>query len=307
VPVGNYPVSATYSGDATFAASSGSASLDLTAVPTTTALSATPNLVYVGQNLTLSATVTAPSGTPTGTVNFLYAGQTFASAPIVSGVATFTTSTASLPSGVYDVTASYPGEGSFAASTSGAAQVSVGSASTTTTLTSPNSTITSPANFTLVATVARSSGTGTPTGSVTFSYSGVALATVALNSAGVATYSRPTGGIPVGQYALTAKYNGDASDKVSTSSSLTVTLAGTVDVAVTVNPLANRHVISPLIYGTNFPPSTSYILNTNSTLARWAGDASSNYNWQTGITNLADDYFYANYPLKRSTTPPRAT
>ena len=69
------------------------------------------------------------------------------------------------------------------------------------------------------------------------------------------------------------------------------------------NPLANRHVISPLIYGTNFPPSAAYVQNTNSTLARWAGDAATNYNWLTGITNLADDYFFANFPFNGSGAP----
>jgi hypothetical protein len=41
----------------------------------------------------------------------------------------------------------------------------------------------------------------------------------------------------------------------------------TTDVTVTVNTLANRHVISPYIYGANFPPTEAYI--TTGGVTRW--------------------------------------
>jgi len=57
-------------------------------------------------------------------------------------------------------------------------------------------------------------------------------------------------------------------------------------VEVSVNALANRHVISPYIYGANFPPSQAYIKNAGVTLSRWGGNSSSRYNWKLNVTNL---------------------
>jgi hypothetical protein len=303
LPTGSYVVTANYSGDANFEPSSGTVTVTLDpADATTTTLSVTPNPAYIGQTVTLTATVNSNIGYPSGSVNFIYQGQVLGTATLVNGVGTFSASTSTLSSGAYIVSAQYTGNQTFAPSSSAATQVSIGNASTTTTLSTTTPVITPPGNVSLTATVARTSGTGTPTGTVTFSYSGGTLATVALNSAGVAAFTAPTTGVAVGQYAINASYSGDASDKASSATALTLTVAGLTSVSVTVNPLANRHTISPLIYGTNFPPSTSYILNTNSTLTRWAGDASSGYNWQTGNTNLASDYFFANYPFN-STEP----
>jgi hypothetical protein len=86
--------------------------------------------------------------------------------------------------------------------------------------------VTPPAAVTLTATVARSASgaADTPTGSITFSTDGITLATVKLNSKGVASITASSNGYPAGKYPITAKYSGDASDAASTSSSVTVTV-----------------------------------------------------------------------------------
>ena len=66
-------------------------------------------------------------------------------------------------------------------------------------------------------------------------------------------------------------------------------------VPVTVNLLADRHPISPYIYGANFPPSAAYIANAGVTLSRWGGNNSSRYNWKLNVTNLDDDWYFENY------------
>ena len=66
-------------------------------------------------------------------------------------------------------------------------------------------------------------------------------------------------------------------------------------VTVTVNLLADRHPISPYIYGANFPPSASYITNAGLTLSRWGGNNSSRYNWKKNVTNLDNDWYFENY------------
>lgn len=67
---------------------------------------------------------------------------------------------------------------------------------------------------------------------------------------------------------------------------------GSQAVQITVNALANRHPISPLIYGVNFPPSTAYIQTTGATFIRWGGNASSSYNWTNYFADSGRDWYY---------------
>jgi hypothetical protein len=77
----------------------------------------------------------------------------------------------------------------------------------TTLTTSPSSTIFGQP-VTLTATVSPTPGTGVPTGTVTFFDGGTPLGTVALNSAGQATFT--TTSLAPGAHGLSAFYNGDA-------------------------------------------------------------------------------------------------
>jgi hypothetical protein len=71
--------------------------------------------------------------------------------------------------------------------------------------------------------------------------------------------------------------------------------AGTI--AVTVDVLQNRHAISPLVYGVNFPPDTNYISDSGATFVRWGGNASTRYNWKNFNTNAAADWYFSNRPM----------
>ena len=194
-----------------------------TTVNTTTALAATPNPATPGNTVTLRATVTPASGTtkPSGTVTFLYGTTQLGSAALSNGVATFSASSAGLPDGSYVVTAKYAGSSGFNAS-SGTTTVVLAPATTTTLRVTPT-TVTPPASVTLTATVTKQSGSGTPTGSVTFSVATDVLATVNLSS-GVAKLTSATTGVAAGSYPVTAHYNGDSSDPQSTSNTVTVTV-----------------------------------------------------------------------------------
>ena len=68
-------------------------------------------------------------------------------------------------------------------------------------------------------------------------------------------------------------------------------------VTVSINTLANRHSISPYIYGVNFPGDTTYITDSGTTFVRWGGNASSRYNWKTFNTNSANDWYFLNRPM----------
>ncbi len=66
---------------------------------------------------------------------------------------------------------------------------------------------------------------------------------------------------------------------------------------------AERHTISPLIYGMSFADeaqSADIALPLN----RWGGNAVTRYNWQNDSSNRASDYFFANVPNNNSDTLP---
>ena len=175
--VGSHTITADYSGDTTFAASTGSDSAAPQVVKkaaTTTTLASAPNPSVPDQTVTFTATVaaTAPgTGTPTGTVNFLEGTTTLASSVTLNGSdqATFTTS--SLAVGSHTLTAHYSGDTSFQISTgsdSASPQV-VNKASTTTSISSVSNPSVFGQTVTFTASVAPvSPGTGTPTGTVNF-------------------------------------------------------------------------------------------------------------------------------------------
>jgi sugar lactone lactonase YvrE len=144
LPAGADDLTAVYSGDTGFAASTSSVYTEtITAAPTTTAttttLMASPNPAVSGMTVTFTATISpAPTGTPTGTVSF-YNGATLLGTETVSssGVATFTSD--SLPSGVLSIGAVYSGNSGFAGSTSSTFTETV---NTTYTVTAPPAPVT---------------------------------------------------------------------------------------------------------------------------------------------------------------------
>ena len=127
-------ITAVYSGNVIFAASTSTALIETVTkaalTTTATSLSASPTQTTSGQQVVLTATVSpAPTGSPSGTVNF-YNGTTLLAtiSANASGVATFTTS--SLPLGVNSITAVYSGNAGFAGSTSTNVSVTVLSTAT---------------------------------------------------------------------------------------------------------------------------------------------------------------------------------
>jgi CubicO group peptidase (beta-lactamase class C family) len=230
--------STTYSVDANTGASSrtGTISIANTAYTVTeagglsvatTKVTATPDPVTVGQSVTLKATVTGSSGTPTGKVSFTVGGTTLATVTMSAGVATLNASTNGEAPGSYPVVGVYSGSSTYGTSSSTATPVTLNKAPTSTTVTASPTSVTPPASVTLTATVKRSTSgaAGTPSGSVTFYVNGsTALATINVNGSGVAKLTASTSGYPAGTYAVTAKYNGDSGDVVSTSTGVNVTL-----------------------------------------------------------------------------------
>jgi hypothetical protein len=124
LPAGSLGITAVYSGDAQFIAST-SASLNqvVNKSSTTTTLSSTPNPSTFGDPVTFTATVTSSSGAiPTGVVEFVQGNTTLGSATLAGGSATFVISTLPLKNNgmpaTHNIKAKYLGDGSNQNSTS---------------------------------------------------------------------------------------------------------------------------------------------------------------------------------------------
>lgn len=198
---------------------------------TSTTLSASPTAVLRGNTVTLTAMVTrtGASGTPGGTVTFAAAGQTLGASMVgTNGVATFSAPTSTSPLGVFPVTAHYSGDSADNPSSSASVNVAVQSATSTSMSLVPGS-IQQGQSGVLTAQVARIGNAGNATGTVTFLYGSVALATATLAD-GVAQISVSSGTTSLGSYNITARYNGDPSDQSSISSAVVATITPAVDV-----------------------------------------------------------------------------
>ncbi len=186
---------------------------------TTTLLASSANPSSPGQSVTLQASVTAPAGTPTGTVDFVDGTTVIAAkVPVASGSATHSTST--LQPGSHSITAVFRPDANtdFAGSTSPPlAQVILGTTSTALTSSVNPSTHGQPIMFT--ATVTGESGT--PTGTVTFTDGPTTLGQTPLTN-GIAAFSTAT--LTQGPHTIVASYSGDSAFGVSKSPPITQTV-----------------------------------------------------------------------------------
>jgi uncharacterized repeat protein (TIGR03803 family) len=105
---------------------------------------------------------------------------------------------------------------------------------TTTSLTASPNPASVGQQITLKATVTKSAGSATPTGTVTFRSGSLSIGSSAINGSGVASLAASSNGLPPGVYPVTATYSGDANfnPSASTGSSVTLHSAATVTTLV---------------------------------------------------------------------------
>jgi subtilase family serine protease len=222
--LGNHSITASYSSDATYAASTSLAvAQTVNADPTSTVLVTSSNPSIYGQNITFTATVKpgAPgSGTPTGTVTWFDGGTALTTVALSNGRATYTTNALAL--GGHAISVAYGGDGNYLASNSATSSQQVNQDVTTAKVTSSLNPAAFGRSVTFTTTIRASSpGSGTPTGSVSFLDGGILLGTGTL-SGGIATFT--TTMLASGNHTITVSYAGDANFKTSTSSALTQTI-----------------------------------------------------------------------------------
>ncbi|MFI9260437.1 beta strand repeat-containing protein, partial [Streptomyces sioyaensis] len=235
---GVHNVTATYSGDADFSASSGTDTQTVNQASTTTAVTSAPDPSVFGEAVTFTATVAVTSpgaGSPTGTVTFVIdgAGGGTLTGTVSGGTASVTTST--LEPGTHNVTATYNGDANFAGSV-GTDTQTVNQASTTTAVASAPDPSVVGESVSFTATVAPvSPGAGTPTGTVTFVIDGGGGGTLTGTlSGGTTTVSTST--LDAGVHNVTATYSGDADFSASVGTDTQTVNPASTTTAVTSAP-----------------------------------------------------------------------
>ena len=239
---GTYSITAQYAGDSNNTGSMSATLSEKIITSTTTALVSSLNPSVVGQAVTFTATVSSNAGAPPNgeTITFKNGSAVLGTAPLSGGPASMNTS--SLPAGAFTITASYPGDATFAASTSpGLRQVvnSTTKSATSTTLASSLNPSIYGQKITWTATVT-TIGPVPPTGTVSFNWSDgfrtFNIGSATLNSSGVAVLTRSN--LNADPYPLTAKYQGDTNNLASTSPLLNQTVLQTTS-AATITSLPN--------------------------------------------------------------------
>jgi hypothetical protein len=215
--LGQNAITAVYSGDAHFAASTAPAFDDtVSQASTTTTVTSSANPSATGEIVTFTAAVApiAPGGgTPTGSVTFFNGSTQLAVAPLSVGSASYSTSALAL--GSYAISAVYSGDTDFLGSASPSITQNVNEAgSNTTTSSSANPSVFGQSVTFTAQVTAAAPGLGTPTGTVSFFDGNTELDTARL-IAGAASYS--TSDLTRGGHFITAVYSGDASFGPSTS------------------------------------------------------------------------------------------
>lgn len=215
-PVGTDTVTASYSGDSTFAPQTTTTTVTIVKATPTFSEAAAPASIPFGTQDTLSASG-LPAGA-TGTVTFSSGGSTLCVATIP---ATSCQTATSLPAAAYPVTATYSGDGNYTSA------IATGASFTVTQLATSMTESTSPPTIPY-GTADTVSVSGLPvgaTGTVTFKSGASTLCVATLPALSCAT---PTTLVP-GVYPVTATYSGDVDyvGTTATGASFTVTLAST--------------------------------------------------------------------------------
>ncbi len=181
---------------------------------------------------------TAPSCTPTGTVQ-LFVGTTPVGIPVtLDGNGTASTSINGQNVGTLTVTAVYSGDIFYANSTAPALSVTVTTGTTSAAVTLSSASVPQFQPLTITAKVTSATG-GIPTGTITFLADGQSIGMGSLNSSGVASIVDPQSGINpatqlpytpqsfgllAGSHGITAVYSGDANYAKTTSPVATLTI-----------------------------------------------------------------------------------
>jgi len=225
---GTRSISASYLGDSTFG---GSTSPTLPQVvqlePTSTSLNSAPNPSTQSQAVTFTASVTAASGKPGGSITFAEGATLLGKVNIANGQASLTLT--NLTVGSHSIAATYSGDINFQSSTSPAVQQVVNAVVATpvfSNLTPSQAIPFGTANINLSGLISAPGPVYPPANeSVTVTIGG-AQQRVTIGAKGAISFNNfKTAGLAAGTYAITYSYAGDSNFKAASDSSTTLTVS----------------------------------------------------------------------------------
>ena len=196
--VGTYPVTATYSGDATHLGSTDTTSFAVTKETTSFTAAALPSSAPFGTAVTLSDNGLVTGAT--GTITFASGGTTLCSVDVVTD--TSCTTSATLDPAHYAVTATYSGDANHAGSTAPTAFDIAKATPTIVAAAAPSSVV-----YGTATTLSASGLPADATGTLTFKTGSTTLCSVALTSG---TSCLTSASLDPATYPVTATYSGDA-------------------------------------------------------------------------------------------------
>jgi hypothetical protein len=278
LPVGSYPITATYPGDTNYSGSTASTALVVTVATTSFTASATPASVPFGTHSTLAeAGLPAPA---TGTVTFSSGASTLC---VATRPATSCLTSTSLAGGSYPITATYSGDGNLTGS-SATTQLTVTPVATTFTASATASSV----PFGTMSTLRATGLPGSATGTVTFASGATPLCAAVLP----ATTCMTSTGLGAATYAITATYSGDVSHTGSTATtSLTVTPLTTAFTAGATPPSVTFGAPS-LLEATGLPVGA-----TGTVTFTWGGTTLCVATLQTTFCTMSTALASGSYPI----------
>ncbi|MBP7864540.1 MAG: Ig-like domain repeat protein [Acidobacteria bacterium] len=303
--VGTHALTATYSGSTGFGASTSPVhSHAVNPLPTATVVTAAPNPSLFGQPVTITATVSAAAGTPTGTVQFTADGANLGGpVPLSGGTASLGTS--SLSVGGHPVSAQYlPDTPAFAGSTGSlSGGQTVNKANTSTILVSSQNPSRFGQSVTFTATVTSvAPGGGVPSGTVTFTDNGAFLGSGTLNGSGTATFT--TASLGVATHPIRAEYAGSGSHNGSLSSHLNqvvqpsasfTSLAASPNPSVSGQPVSFTATVTAVAPGAGTPSGTVTFLDNGSAIGTGSLDGSGTVTFNTSSLAVGTHLVIAQY------------
>ena len=203
---GSHPITASYSGDSNYSVSLSNVVVQVVnaKVKATINLSSSLNPSDIGQSVKFTATMSPNNAM--GTVQFQIDGKNFGSpVNLSSGGKADSGSTTSLTAGNHNITAIYSGDTTYAGSTSNLLQKVKGKTACTWPTKPTTVSFGKPCTFSVQ--IGIQSGTGNPTGSVTFYDGGKTLGTGSLGADGHAQFSISS--LSRGTHSITAVYDGN--------------------------------------------------------------------------------------------------
>ena len=228
---GTHTLQANYSGDSSFNGSTSAiATYTVAKTASSTVVIPATTSPALGATLQVTANVSAATGgstQPTGSITFTVDGVSAAVQPLIAGIPS--TATVTLPAmtpGAHAIAAAYSGDTYYSPSTATAVTVTVPKAGTN--MTVIPATTTPPGGSTLAVSasiVPAIFGANLPTGTVSFTLDGTAVATSAVVSGNPATATANINQITPGSHRLAATYSGDAYYAAATAQAVTLTVA----------------------------------------------------------------------------------